>query len=230
MRPFIQRLLPFAVVGLVVALAGSAAAQSSSPPGGAAADRLEAAAADVLIADAAGATEQPDEVTVRGRQDVVGRYRLEMVKAWEGIVETFNKLNNDDDNEIVCKTEAPTGTRMGQSRCRSKAENASDAAAAKGFLNGLLRSAGRYVSPGGDAPTTVTQVSGLVGTADAQREGVGGQEGARAELETELRKLMGENREFYRAVVKYVEARNDYNEARGQGDIVETDPLAEGPR
>jgi hypothetical protein len=225
-----QRLLSFAAAGLAAALAVPAAQASQQPPGGAAEETLEAAAADVLIADVAGTTEQPEELTVRGRQDVIGRYRLEMVKAREDIVETFNKLNDDGDNEIVCKTEAPTGTRMGQSRCRSKAENEADADAAKGFLNGLLRSAGRYVSPGGGAPTTVTQVNGQIGTADAQREGVAGEEEARAQLETELRKLMGENREFYRAVVKYVEAKNDYNEARGRGDIVETAPLPEGSR
>jgi hypothetical protein len=225
MRPFTQTLFSFAIAGLAVVLSGAAAAQPASPPGNTPEETLEGAAADVLIADAAGSTEQPEELTVRGRQDVVGRYRMEMVKAREGIVETFNELNNDEENEITCKNESATGTRMTQNVCRSKAENDASARAAQGFLNGLLRNAGRYMGPG-----TVAQVNGQINSANAQREGLSGEAKAREQLETELRKLMGENRQFYRAVVKYVEAKNDYNEARGQGDIVETDPLVDEPR
>jgi hypothetical protein len=226
MRPFVRSLLPYAVAAL---LSGGAAAQSSSPPGSTPEESLEAAAADVLIADAAGVTEPPEELTVRGQRDAVGRYRMEMVKAREGLVETFNELNDKEENEITCKNEAATGTRMTQNVCRSKAENDASARAAKGFLDGLLRSAGRYVPEAGGA-STVTQVNGQIGTSNSQREGIAGEDAAKAQLEEELRKLMGENRVFYRAVVKYVEAKNDYNEARGQGAIVETDPLPEGSR
>ena len=141
MRPFTQTLFSFAIAGLAAVLSGGAAAQPSPPPGNTPEETLEGAAADALIADAAGAAEQPEELTVRGRQDAVGRYRMEMVKAREGLVETFNELNNAEENEITCKNEAATGTRMTQNVCRSKAENDASARAAKGFLDGLLRSA-----------------------------------------------------------------------------------------
>lgn len=227
MRAFVQRLLPFAVVGLAAVLSGQAAAQSNPAPAGAPQDSLEAAAADVLISNATGATEAPDEITVQGRKDELGRYRLEMSKAKGKIVEVFNKVNDNDDNDIKCRNERPTGTRLSHNVCRSKAEDAADASAAKGFLSALLLSAGGHnggtSGPGAPAAAGGPQVNAAAGTGKSQQGGASGEEQARAELEAELKRLMAENRELFRVVVKYVEARDDYNKARGQGTVVYKD-------
>ncbi|HZF29842.1 MAG TPA: hypothetical protein VE907_12030 [Gammaproteobacteria bacterium] len=227
MRAFVQRLVPFAVVGLAAVLAGRATAQSNPAPGGAPDNRLESAAAEVLISNATGATEPPDEITVEGRKDQLGKYRLEMSKAKGKIVEVFNKVNSSDDTDVKCRTEKPTGSRLGHSVCRSKAEDAADAGAAKGFLGALLRSSGgsNNGTSGALAPPQgqISQVNAVVGTGRSRQEGGAGEEEARANLEAELKRLMAENKELFRAVVKYVEARDDYNEARGQGTVVYKD-------
>jgi hypothetical protein len=225
MRAFVQRLLPFVVVGLAAVLSGRAAAQSNSAPGGAPDNRLEAAAADVLISSATGAAEEPDEVTVQGRKDQLGRYRLEMTKAKGKIVEVFNKTNSSNDNDIKCRNERPTGSRLNHSVCRSKAEDAADAGAARGMLDALLRSSGQFITNtrGQPPPAGGPQVNALVGASKSRQGGVAGEEEARAELEAELKKLMEEDKELFRAVVKYVEARDDYNKARGQGAVIYKD-------
>jgi hypothetical protein len=225
MRAFIQRLLPFALVSLAAVLSGRAAAQSDRAPGGAE-NSLESAAVDALISSATRDTEEPDEVTVKGRKgSELGRYRLEMTKARDKIVEVFNKVNSTDDNDVKCRNERPTGTRMSHTVCRSRREDAADAAAAKGFLDSLVRRAGQFitvsgVAPAGGAPPGGPQVNALVGTSSSRQEGAGGEEQARANLEAEMKKLMAQSRELYRSVVKYVEARDEYNKARGQGDVV----------
>jgi flavin reductase (DIM6/NTAB) family NADH-FMN oxidoreductase RutF len=63
----------------------------------------------------------------------------------------------------------------------------------------------------------------------ARSEGANGVEDARAKLEAELKKMMAENRDLFRAVVKYVEVRDECNKARGQGQIVYTDGSAQVP-
>ena len=230
MRAHLHRLLPFVVMSLAVILAGRAAAQSNTAPAAPAENNLEAAAVDALVSSAnGGADEQPDEITVQGKKNELGRYRVEMMKARDKIVDVFNKVNSSNDNDVTCRTEKPTGSRMGHSVCRSKAEDAADAAAARGMLDSLLRSSGGHYTGPQVAAASVAQVNALAGTSRSRQEGAAGEEEARAKLEAELKKMMAENRELFRAVVKYVEARDDYNEARGQGQVVYTEgsPLPE---
>jgi hypothetical protein len=134
----------------------------------------------------------------------------------------FNEVNSTDDNDIKCRNERPTGTRLGHTVCRSKAEEAASASAAKGFLDALLRSSGQYITNtrGQPPPAGGAQVNALAGTAKSQQGGVAGAEEARAKLEAELKKLMAENRELFKATVKYVEARDEYNKARGRGAVI----------
>src|SRR5262245_55039599 len=120
MRSFTQRLLPFAVVGLGAVLSAQAEAQSEAAPAGAADSTLESAALDVLIENATGstgATEQPDEITVKGKKDDLGKYRLKMTQSRDKLVEVFNRVNSDEDNDVKCRTEKPTGSRLSHSVC-----------------------------------------------------------------------------------------------------------------
>ena len=73
---------------------------------------------------------------------------------------------------------------------------------------------GAYINP----PGAVT--ASTVAVASARQEGVSAEQQARAQLEGEMKKLMEQNRQLYRAVVDYVDAKDDYNKARGAGEVV----------
>jgi len=224
MRPFAARLLPFAVAGLAAVLSAHAAAQSDASPAAAPNNRLESAAVDALIANATGAAEETDEITVKGKKDELGRYRLKMTQSRDKLVETFNRVNSNDDNDVKCRTEKPTGSRLGHSVCRSKAEEDANANAAKGLLDSWLYNAGQFHAPRGPSgqpmATGGAQVNALAGGSKSTQEGAAGAYAARDQLEAEFKKLMEQNRQLYRAVVEYVEAKDDYNKARGAGPVV----------
>lgn len=214
MRTFVQRRLPFAVVGLGAVLAGRALAQSAPTPSVGTDNRPEAAAIDALASKANETPEEAEEITVEGRRgSVLGRYRLELLQARDGIVETFNKVNSNDDTDVKCRTEKPTGSRMDRNVCRSKAQEQSDASAAKGFLGALLRGSNSQAVAGDPQ-----RVTGAVGAGAADSAGQSTETEARAKLEAEMKKMLAGNRELYRAVVKYIEVRDDYNKAREQSE------------
>jgi hypothetical protein len=164
-----------------------------------------------LAASGATATaEPPEEVTVRGRRTLT-QYRLELERARDDIFRRYNEANRGDDTDIKCRDEQPTGSRMPQTVCRSQAENEADAAAARGFLSALLKSAGNYLTPGEPGTLVVANI----GTGSAQNAGQSGEADALAQFETEWNRLLREDRQLYRAVVKYAELEDEYNAARG---------------
>ena len=147
MRAFVQRPSVFAVLGLATVLTSPTLAQSEPSP-----EDLASAAVDALERNAAPPADETEEVTIRGRRTVT-QYRLEMEQARDEIVEIFNELNDDSDNDVVCRNERPTGSRMPIRVCRSVAESRSEAAAAKNFLGALTRSAGGFLAAPGTTAT-----------------------------------------------------------------------------
>ena len=125
----------------------------------------------------------------------------------------FNELNSSADNDVTCQKESFTGSRTRQRVCRSNSANQADAKAARSFLNSLLISSGRGAGAGGP------QVNAAIGTGEAQSAAVMGRETAKAALEDEMERLLGENRELYRAVVAYVDRRDEYNRERGSTNV-----------
>lgn len=215
MRALVQHPLALVVAGLAAVLACPTLAQSDSAATRSP-EELAASAVDALERHAAPPAEEPEEVTIRGRRTVT-QYRLEMEQAREEIVEIFNELNDDSDEDVVCRNERPTGTRMPIRVCRSVAESRAESRAAKDFLNALTMSAGGFrAAPGTTAPGG-TQANANSGTAQAQTDGAVGGAGARATLEKELLRLMGESRQLYRAVLTYIEAADEYKAAREEG-------------
>jgi hypothetical protein len=188
MRALVQRPLALAVFGVAAALAGRALAQA---------------------ADTASA-EPVEEVTVRG-QKTLTQYRLEIEQARDEVFRRYNEANEGKDNDITCRAEQPTGSRMRQQVCRSEAENRAHAAAAFDFLTGLVRSAGNYNEGG----IPGTQVVANIDTGVAQGSGKTGEADALTQFETEWRRLLSEDRQLFRAVVKYAELQDEYDRARG---------------
>lgn len=183
MRVFVQHTRAFAIVGVAAALSGRAFAQPDSTPIGAATNP----------------TEQAEDVVVRGK--ALSRYRLELEEAREEFIEVYNEENSGDDNDVVCRDERPTGSRMPQRVCRSKAQTEAESAAARAFLNGLVIGTGQ--PEGGAINATVAAVGGAADVVSRTAQ-------SRAEIEKELERLARENRKLYRAAVKYVEAEDAY--------------------
>jgi len=186
MRPFIPRTCAFVIVGFAAAVSGPSFSQSSPAPQSGAAER----------------TEPEDQITVRGK--ALSRYRLEFEEARDELIETYNEENSGDDNDVTCREERPTGSRMPQRVCRSNAQARAEADASRAFLNALLHNVGSSRGNSGGAAKA------------AEGEAILASRYSAAQIEQELEKLARENRKLYRAAVKYVEAEDAYNDARGE--------------
>lgn len=192
MRAFAQQPLALAIVSFAAIASGQALAQSAAP------------------------AEDVEEVTVRGRK-TLEQHRLDLAQAREDIVEAYNEANSSDDNDITCRNERPTGSRVPQRVCRSNAQSAAEANASRDLLRAFTHSAGRYTTPAvaGQTPEVLPQVNASIGAAAAQGEGEMLSAESRAAIEQELERLQKENRKVYRAVVRYLELEDEYNRARG---------------
>jgi hypothetical protein len=189
MRVLVRHSLAFVVVGLAVAAARSVLAQP---------------------------TEAPEEITVQGGK-TLGEYRLELERARNEVFRRFNEANQGTRSDVTCKDEQPTGSRMRQNVCRTAAENQSDANSARDFLGSLLRGAGTYMTGVADAPPG-TVMAANIGTGVAQTDAQSGGADALAKFEQEWMRLLGQDQDFYRAVVEYVELERQYNSVRGVND------------
>lgn len=167
-------------------------------------------------AGAAASAESVEEVTVQGRKTST-QYRLEIEQARDEVFRLYNEANEGKDNDITCRAEQPTGSRMRQDVCRSNAEIRANSEAARGFLNSLLRGAGGFTGAGAGG----TNVNANIGTGSAQGAAQSGTEDALAKFEEEWRRLLRENRQLYRAVVKYAELQDAYDRARGSAVATE---------
>ena len=191
MRAFHRRPYAYAIVGLAAVLSGRVLAQASS------------------------SAEPVEEITVEG-QKTLTQYRLEIEQARDEVFRIYNEANRGTDNDITCQAERPTGSRMRQQVCRSEAESSAQAAAAESFLRGLLRSAGNFNEAiGFVAPPPDTQLVADIDTGTAQGAGQTGEADALASFEQEWNRLLSENRQLFRAVVKYSELQAEYDRARG---------------
>jgi hypothetical protein len=193
MRAAARRSVALAIAGAAVLLSHAAAAQTPAAP-------VEPAAAS------AGATssEAPEEITVRAPRTLM-QYRLEFEQARDELVDIFNEENKGEDNDVTCRDERPTGSRVPRRTCRSSAQERAEALSAREFLTELLFASSR---PGGASSTQGATASGAARSRT---------ERSRVEIETELRRLATENPKVFRAAVKYVEAEDAYREARTAG-------------
>ena len=195
MRAFVQGTRAFAIASIAAALSGRALAQSDSP---------ELSAGDAPEAAGVNAAQELEEVTVRGKRKTLGQYRLELQEAREELIEVYNAQNSGTDNDVTCRNERSTGTRMPQRVCRSNAQTTAEAAASRAWLSALLR------STGGSSGNAAGAAAG------AQADAMAASRQSSAEIEKELEQLARENRTLYRAVVEYIEAEDTYIKARDE--------------
>lgn len=168
MRAFAQRSLVCVLAGLTAGLSGRVLAQSA---------------------------EQPEEIVVRAKP--LNRYRAEIELARDEMIRVFNEANEGEDNDVRCRYEAPTGSRIPQRVCFSAAQNRASAGAVSDLLRGVL------------VNDVAAGVSGVQNASSQESR-------AWVEFEKEWRRLMGTNLQFQAAVVKYRELENEFDRARGQ--------------
>ena len=172
MRAFVQRSLACASIGLAAGASGPVLAQQP--------------------------VEEPEEIIVRAKP--LNRYRAEIELARDEMIRLFNDSNEDDDNDVRCRYEAPTGSRIPQRVCFSAAQDRASGNAARDFLQAATRNTGSLSAETGigSAPNTAGEESR-----------------AMLEFEEEWRRVMGRNQQFRDAVVKYRELENEFDRARG---------------
>ena len=168
MRAFAQRSLVCVFAGLTAGLSGRVLAQSA---------------------------EQPEEIVVRAKP--LNRYRAEIELARDAMIRVFNEANEGEDNDVRCRYEAPTGSRIPQRVCFSAAQNRASAGAVSDLLRGVL------------VNDVAAGVSGVQNATSQESR-------AWVEFEKEWRRLMGTNLQFQAAVVKYRELENEFDRARGE--------------
>ncbi len=142
--------------------------------------------------------EEPEEIV--GRAKPLNRYRLEIELARDEMIRLFNDANEGDDNDVRCRYEAPTGSRIPVRVCFSAAQDRVSANASRDFLLALAMG-DRFAS-------AVTGIGSGQNAAGGDR--------AMVEFEEEWRRVMGTNQQFHDAVVNYRELENEFDRARGE--------------
>src|SRR5262245_7966905 len=144
--------------------------------------------------------EEPEEIVVRAKP--LNRYRVEIELARDEMIRLFNEANEGDDNDVRCRYEAPTGSRIPERVCFSTAQDRAGANGAREFLSALVLMSG------------TGSVGAEIGTSEAQGAAAAG-EGAALRFEQEWRRLLGTNQQFRDAVIKYRELESEFDRARG---------------
>jgi hypothetical protein len=150
--------------------------------------------------------ENPEEIIVRGKP--LSEFRLEIERARDEMIRLFNEANEGDDNDVRCRYEAPTGSRIPERVCSTGSQDGASARGARDFLNSLLWSSGK----GEGGP----QVNSEIGGGAALGAASSGEKTGLAQFEQEWRRVMSTNRQFYDAVIQYRELEDEYDRARGQ--------------
>jgi hypothetical protein len=148
---------------------------------------------------AAQPAEEPEEIVVRAKP--LNAYRAEIELARDEMIRLFNEVNEGEDNDVRCRYEAPTGSRIPARICFSASQERASANAARDLVRALVMSAG-----------SASRSSEGVGAA---QDAAGAESRAVLHFEDEWRRVMGTNRQFYDAVVRYRELENEFDRARG---------------
>jgi hypothetical protein len=144
--------------------------------------------------------EEPEEIVVRAKP--LNRYRAEIELARDEMIKVFNEVNEGEDNDVRCRYETPTGSRIPVRVCFSAAQDRASANGARDFLKALTLGAG---SAGGGGAAIVA----------SQQNAADGESRSVVNFEREWQRVMGTNQQFYDAVVKYRELEDEFDRARG---------------
>jgi hypothetical protein len=139
--------------------------------------------------------EEPEEIIVRAKP--LNRYRAEIELARDEMIRLFNEANEGDDNDVRCRYDVPTGSRIPVRVCFSAAQDRASAGAARDLLNGLFLHRGSET------------VTAALNAADGESRAMVG-------FEKEWRRVMAANEQLRDAAAKYRELENEFDRARGE--------------
>jgi hypothetical protein len=160
--------------------------------------------------------EQPEEIVVRAKP--LYRYRAEIEVARDEMIRLFNEANEGEDNDVRCRYEPPTGSRIPQRVCFSAAQDRASAKLARDFLQAGTMSTGSAASGGTAA------IGGLPNMAGEESR-------AMVDFDKEWQRVMAANQQFSDAVVKYRELEDEFDRARGATIRIPTPTFApKGPQ
>jgi hypothetical protein len=158
--------------------------------------------------------EEPEEFIVRAKP--LKRYRAEIEVARDEMIRIFNEANEGDDNDVRCRYEAPTGSRIPQRVCFSAAQDRASAKMARDFLQAGTRS----TASGSGGTAAVGALPNMAG--DENR--------ATVAFDKEWQRVMATNRQFSDAVIKYRELESEFDSARGATIRVRIPTPSLGPK
>lgn len=182
-------------VGLLVLLAavGTAGAQ------------VESAAVRPTAEEAEAASEQAEEIVVRGRR--LADFRVEVEQARVRAYDIFNEINSDDEFDVRCVHEKTTGTRMRQQVCRARFEDRISSTAAKDYFSALRWVCGEVTADcifSDRSAAGISAAQAVEGQAPIKRD----------QMNAEIYRLARENPKLARAIVDWYDATLRYEEQR----------------
>ncbi len=142
-----------------------------------------------------------DEVVVVGEKSM-RTLRHAVYRAEENFFETFSRLNDDDEFDVRCFFEAPTGTRIRRHVCRANFLVAATSSEAE-----IWRS---------DGPRTVA-----AGSSQALLER------KKKELQQKVEAMVAANPQLATALADYTAAKTDYDEERAEREAKRQEPRNE---
>ena len=144
-------------------------------------------AAALTLPAAAQEGEPIDEISVVGQKSMT-QLRNEVFEAEEAFYSVYNALNDDDEYDVTCFYETPTGTRIKNHVCRAKFVSRAYAAQSSKGRGDVTRIANQ------DADSAFTEKTKI--------------------FEQKLETLIAENENLQAALVRYNTARADFSAAR----------------
>ena len=178
------------LLGLLLTVGGAALAQDTITPDGSTELPI-----DDPVEDSSG--EPIDEVVVVGEKSM-RTLRQAVYRAEENFFDTFSRLNDDNEFDVRCFDEAPTGTRITRHVCR-----------ANFLINATSREAEVWRT---DGPAIVA-----AGSSEAQLDR------KREELRERLENMVMTNPQLAEALAKYTAAKQNYEHERQEREQARRD-------
>ncbi|HTP38562.1 MAG TPA: hypothetical protein VMI92_03195 [Steroidobacteraceae bacterium] len=164
----------------------------------------------------------------------LGELRKAMNKAQDRFLDLYNKVNRNAEQRLSCSDDAPTGTRLTQRQCSTRAETRETEEQARNFLgavatinadeaqrNTTVEQATNKAQAG--APLTSEETAALAGNqapvadVDTRSGEAAGKVSEQAhEFAENLQKLLDGNPELRRRYEEFLAARQHYQEAGGR--------------
>jgi hypothetical protein len=121
--------------------------------------------------------------------------RKSLSKAEERFFALYNRFNRNADQQMSCKDDAPTGSRLSKRSCSTRAQAKANEEMARNYMSaaaGIGADQGQQASAEGKVPPE------------------------RLEFQKNLQKLLDENPELRQSFEEYLSARQQYQQAGGR--------------